>query len=277
MGVVAYDVREHERPPEVLIVIGIPTLGMVHIQLMYHCMALTHPVNAKVRYLSTVGTGTGHGRNEIVAHALRVGASHVFFVDDDTWPPAHALVRLLDDHRPIVSGLYFAKVSSPQPLVLHGAYTGTAKSWRPGELVECYAHGMGCTLIQIGVFRDLYERGFVETDPAMPCTFCGGVGCKGCVQTGHMVRWFYATRTSIVDAAGYQGHQHQTEDVYFLERAAKAGYQPTVDTGVFAWHYDHTDGKVYPLKQYQEWRTTGTITWETDEGPVVWSGMGPDA
>ena len=61
--------------------------------------------------------------------------------------------------------------------------------------------------------------------------------------------------------AGFDG-----KDVYFCERAALAGVQPCVDTGVFAFHYDsapqsETCGECYPLPQWREYRASGRIAW----------------
>jgi hypothetical protein len=273
-GIERIEMFQYERPPQRFIVIGTPSLGRIRMEWHYAMLALRTPLNTKVHHYSVGGRTVHDARNEIVARALALNASHVYFVDDDTAPPPDALMRLLARDRAIVSGLYYAKTSIPQPLVLHGRWAGTAKSWTPGEVVECYGHGMGCTLIRCEVFTDLATRGAVE-GTGQPCPACGGKGCAGCLSTGTGLKWFYTTDETVVGPDQMPLRVYQTEDTYFLERAAEAGYQPSVDTGVFCWHFDLDTGKAYPVKQYEEYRSRGTVTWDTEAGPVTWNGVQP--
>ena len=273
-GADQYTAESFPRPTPRLIVLGVPTLGLVHMRWRYAMQMLKQPMNTRVHEYSVWGLSTADARNVIVARALKLEASHVFFVDDDTLIPPDALIDLLARDRPIVSGLYYAKTAAPQPLVLHGRFEGTAKGWQPGDLVECYGHGMGCTLIRTEVFADLAARGAIEQTTA-PCSACNGEGCAGCQQTGKALRWFYTTDSVVTGPDGHPVRTHQTEDVYFLERAKTAGYQPAVDTGIFCWHHDTQTDKVYPLKQWEEFSRAGTVTWETATGPVTWKGVSP--
>lgn len=246
------------------IVVGVPTFGMVSIQWHVGMLGLRSPMNRMLHWYHVVGREVGDARNEIVQHALAhhgaagEPASHVFFVDDDTLPPPDALVTLLGRRLPIVSGLYFAKTQFPQPLILADKFGGVVTDFEPGSLVKCYAHGMGCTLIEVKVFRDLYERGLVEALPKTDldhCRACGGTGkarkspadpCGGCFGTGQVIAWFKTTR-EFHDHEGVPLLHYETEDVHFLERATTAGYQPTVDTAVMAWHWHSGERRAYPL------------------------------
>jgi hypothetical protein len=268
-------VHQYENALPQAIVVGVPTFGMVSIQWHVSVFGMRAPMNRALAWYHVVGREVGDARNEIVQHALaHVGAggeraSHVFFIDDDTLPPPDALISLLGRKLPIVSALYFAKTAHPQPLMLAEKLGGVIDTWEPGSLVPCYAHGMGCTLIELRVFRDLYAQGRVETAPKSDlnhCNVCGGSGrakqspadaCGGCFGTGQLIAWFKTTR-EFRDQNGASVLHYETEDVHFLERAAAAGYQPTVDTAVLAWHWDAGLRKAYPLDGWADKMRTGT-------------------
>lgn len=261
-----HDLTVHPAKPREFIAIGIPSFGMVHLLFMTRVLNLRLPMNTIIRWVYVLGKEVGDARNEIVAKALAtetftdppMRCKAIFFIDDDVLVHPDILLKLLTHQRPIVSGLYYTKTSVPTPLALHDPGEGVARSWMPGELVEVAGHGMGCTLIDAEVFRRVRDERAVGLDAhGYPC-------------------WFKTTKDQVVDRAdGGQVVFNQTEDTHFLEHARTLGYRPAVDTSPqgFAWHLDTKKLVGYPLKQWQEWHTKGTITWETDGEPVVWSNV----
>lgn len=257
------EMRNYDAGPRPVIVFGVPTFGQVSIWWAARAFQnLRHPMNTIVRSVIVAGLEVGHARNELVARALDIErqdpalrCTHVFFLDDDVLVHPDAMLKLLADKRPIVSGLYYAKTSVPIPLVLHGEYAGTTRGWMPGDLVDCWGHGMGLTLVETEVFRRLRD----ETPL--------GVDDRG------YPAWFATTRdAALVTASGVPAVHNQTEDVAFLRKAAALGYQPCVDTSAaaFGFHWAQAEQRAYPLRQWTEYRDTGRITWDTDAGPVVW-------
>lgn len=263
-----FEMVELESGRREFIAIGVPTRpdALVHMGWAMRVFGfLRHPMNRDVRIYTVKSNDVALARNEIVWRALRVEeesttarCSHVFFIDDDVLVHPDVLLKLLADARPIVSGLYYAKTSVPQPLVLHGESDGVAQSWTPGDLVECWAHGMGLTLIQAEVFRRLRDETALGTD------------ADGRPQ------WFATTRDAVVlRSDGVPAMRNQTEDVHFLRRAAALGYVPTVDTSpqAFGFHWAQAEQRAYPLTQWFEYQQTGQITWpDTPAGPVTWAG-----
>lgn len=249
--------------PRDVIVIGIPSFGMVHLFFMARYYNMRMPMNTIQKHVYVVGKEVGEARNEIIAKALAlevadptIRCSKVFFMDDDVLVHPDVLLKLLSHDRPIVSGLYYTKTSVPTPLVLHGEFDGVAKSWMPGELVECYGHGMGIALIDADVFR----RMKAECD-------------LGVDQYGHPA-WFKTTKdASVTLPDGRRNISNQTEDMRFLTLAHSLGYTTAVDTSpqAFGWHLDTKQMRAYPEKQWTEFARTGLVTWETDNGPVVWA------
>lgn len=243
-----------------LIAWGVPTLGMVPARFMGAHYALAQPTNVGVVHVYCEGKEVGDARNEIVARSLSFDndareVTHVFFLDDDVLPHPEAFKKLYANGRDIVGGLYYLKLATPTPMVLHDETFGVAKSWRPGELVECAAHGMGLTLIRTEVFKRMRDELDLGTD------------AFGFPQ------WFKTLKDHmIVGADGRPAFINETEDAYFCKRARSLGYQPCVDTSAqaFGFHWAQKEQRAYPLKQWKEHIEKGTITWETDDGPVVW-------
>ena len=255
-------ISTYETGPRPVIVLGIPSFGMVHLFFAARVFNLRMPMHRIVRHVYVVGKEVGDARNEIVAKALAmeeddpsVRCSHVFFLDDDVLCHPDALLKLLAHRRPLISGLYYSKSSVPTPLVLHGDYGGTATSWTPGEVVECVGHGMGLTLIEAEVFRRLRDETDLGTD-----------------VHGYPA-WFATTRDEgLLTASGVPALFNQTEDMSFLSKARALGYQPAVDTSAqtFGWHLDTKTMTAYPAAQWHEFIKFGTVTWATNNGSVVW-------
>lgn len=200
------------------IVIGVPTLGMVSIYWHLQIGALFHqfkPMNRVLVPSVVKGHEVGEARNIIVERALKiteVNVTHVFFIDDDVLISPDALVALLNHGKPIVSGLYYAKNRHEQPLLFTEPHKGAYTDFTFGDVVDCYCHGMGCTLIAADVFRAI--------EPP----------------------WFQTTKGEI-DGEDFK---QETEDVYFCKKAIEAGFRPCVDTGITAIHYDATADVGYP-------------------------------
>jgi hypothetical protein len=206
-----------------VIVIGVPTAGLVSIQWHNAMMALQTPAGQTLRHVYAHShREIGDARNAIVAAALAEGATHILFIADDVLVPPTALAQLLAHKLPIVAGLYYAKTPHRQPMVIADVYAGRVADFTPGDLVPCAAHGMGCTLIA----RDVFE--------ALPSP------------------WFKTTMSQGMNQDGAPTVLHQTEDAYFLSAARALGFQPHVDTGVFCWHWSPVDQLAYPVDLWRE-------------------------
>jgi hypothetical protein len=237
-----------------VIYLGVPTFGMVSIRWHAHLMQLQNPMNRSVFHGYGLGFEVGQARNYLVDQALSWTnssghtVSHVFFVDDDVLVPPYALSVLLSRKRPIVSGLYYAKTDPPSPLLFHEASGGVAESIPRNTVVECYAHGMGCTLIDLFVFKDLLASGLVEYET---------------LSNGQKLPQFFKTTRdglSTDSATGAPVISNETEDVHFLKLARQLGYPAAVDTGVFCFHWDESRRMAWPRHLWDEFTRTGTVT-----------------
>lgn len=256
------DFASYDHQKRQVIVLGIPSLGLVSLRWVKSFYELRMPTNCGVVHLYREGKEVGDARNEIVACAFDWQARHpdtdvlgVFFIDDDVLPHPEALVKILSHQQPIMSGLYYMKYQVDTPLIILDEGQGAKRSWRPGEVVDCAIHGMGLTFVAMEVFRRLRD----ETDLGVD-----GFGFP---------LWFKTRKEErVVDAFGNASVYNETEDVYFLKRARALGYQPRVDTSAqaFAWHWHKKERRGYPLKLWTEYQTTRRMTWITDGEPIVW-------
>ena len=244
-----------------VIVLGVPTFGTVSYEWHSHMLQLQNPMNRSVFHSAAIGAEVGDARNILVQTALNFRhhngwtAHSLLFVDDDVLVPPNALMRLASLNLPIVSGLYFAKTDTPQPLILGGDQGGVITSWEKDSLVPCRVHGMGCTLIQIKVFTDLIEAGLAE---------------PGVYQGTPIHRFFSTTRDErLVDEDGTPTIFNETEDAYFLKRAAALGYQPTVDTSLKCWHWDSVKKEAFPKRQWHQHRSGQVVDWSEFELSAV--------
>jgi hypothetical protein len=234
-----------------VIYLGVPTFGMVSIHWHAHLMQLQSPLNRSVFHGYGMGFEVGQARNYLVEQALhwQNEAGHtvesVFFVDDDCLIPPYALTVLLARNLPIVSGLYYAKSPAPQPLVLMEPFGGTPTVVPKNQVIECYAHGMGCTLIKLNVFRELLDSGLVEYQM---------------IGQQNLPQFFRTTRDELQEGPNRAPTIfNQTEDVYFLNKAAQLGYKAHVDTSVFAFHFDSKARVAYPLETWNRFKQTGEL------------------
>jgi hypothetical protein len=182
-------------------------------------------------------------RNALAFVALRQGFSHLLFLDDDVLPPIDSLSRLHSHNRPLVSALVYARRAVSTPVAWPAKGAGVIQEWNPGDLINVLAHGMALTLIDTRLLEHMRVALQLPEKAGVP-------------------KWF------AYEAPGV----NWGEDAVFCERAVSLGYQPCVDTGVFAWH-EHEDGRrCYPLDLWEEWERTKVITWRnTPNGePVVW-------
>jgi hypothetical protein len=239
------------------ILIGIPTLGVVRIEFDIARRSLIVPINwsngemiAAHGPSSVVAEGytTPDAQNVIVMQCLENGFEWCLFYEDDTLPPADALIRL-DEHMaemkyPIVSGLYFSKSHPTWPLVFRGRGNGAFMNFTLGDQVMCDGVPTGFVLIH----RSILEW-FAKNSP------------KYQIPDGRTIsRIFEFPR-----AAWYDPEQDAyfstmgTSDLYFCDRIlkekvlsktgwghlAKEQYPFLCDTRIFCGHID-INGQRWP-------------------------------
>ena len=68
----------------------------------------------------------------------------------------------------VVAGIYCLKVEHPQPLVFKHGGKGVYWDWKVGEVFECSATGLGCSLIRVEALKDMKKPWFKTVDDLEP-------------------------------------------------------------------------------------------------------------
>jgi hypothetical protein len=168
----------------------------------------SYPVGTGLAYMNVVGTTIDAARNEMVKAARNAGLKYLWFLDDDTEPPVDAarkLMYLLDQEEAKASnvvaagGIYCVKQDPPCPLVFASPGAGPHWKWKVGDVFPVWGIGTGCLLIRVDVFDKIEEP------------------------------WFKTT-----SEPGFT----ETDDLYFCEKLAKAGYGVLGHGGVLCAHWE---------------------------------------
>ena len=142
-------------------------------------------------------------RNVLAAEALRRGAGHILYVDDDVVLPPDALVRLLARDVPVVSGVYYRRRPPFEPFA--GYFDADTFDLAPTSCVATVEPGLqrvgwvgaGCLLIRCDVLWQMHQHfgdcAWFLSSPAEDVFFCHRLAemgvpvyLDGDVQCGHV-------------------------------------------------------------------------------------------
>jgi GT2 family glycosyltransferase len=193
--------------------------------------SLIAPMNQKRAMLFTSGHEVGQGYNALIqmilGHPELSKWKYILTLEDDNIPPPDAHIRLLESIEwgkyDAVSALYFTKGESNMPMAYGDpaefARTG-ALDFKPRNVKDALAAGQilpvngiacGCALWRMDLFREIPAPWFVTVNDVVP---------------GKGVQCF-------------------TQDLYYCERAVRAGKRFAVDLRVKVGHLDVNTGVVY--------------------------------
>ena len=195
---------------------------------------MAYPMFGNPIHYSPDSLEVGEARNRIVEMAMRDGVEWIFFIDYDVAPPPNALIKLLSLKVPIAAGVYHLKQVPSYPLIQVEGWDYAFEDYDVGDLIKADGVGMGCTLIKTKVFEKI--------DPP----------------------WFKTV-------PGYSPNTHtvlpnMTEDIYFCQKARKAGYDIIVDTSVQCSHVDWRTGVQYHYVPDPNGGKRGTPGWSYRSG-----------
>jgi hypothetical protein len=163
-----------------------------------------------------IGMEVGQAYNNLIESILANPElstyKYIMTIEEDNMPPADGLLKLYEsiDKYDVVQGLYWTKGEGGQPMI-YGDPTVIPKNFIPqipklNEIQQANGLGMGFNLFKMEIFRD--------SDIPKP--------------------WF-KTVQEVIPGAGARAY---TQDLYFYENAAKAGYIFACDNRVKIGHYD---------------------------------------
>jgi hypothetical protein len=212
-------------------VVVIPTRGMISHRVVQAWQGMLSPMNQRKAVLFCTGDEVGHAYNRMIQNILDnpelATWKYVLTLEDDNLIPPDAHIRLLESIEAgpydAVSGIYFTKGDTNMPMAYGDPdefkRTGVLEL-KPRDIRQPLASGhvmpvngiaMGCALWRMDLFR------------TMPAP------------------WFVTCADVIPD----KGPQVYTQDLYFCERATRAGRRFAVDMRVRVGHLDINTGVVY--------------------------------
>lgn len=203
------------------VVVGIPSFGMVSTYFMQARGSQQFPLVSSAIDKIVLNRPIADARNEIVEFALQQNANYIYWLDDDVIAPPDAFLRMYNQHKDIINGVYWSKSNPPMPLLFRNHLEGPYWDWHVGDLIEIDAAGMGLTLVKTDVYRKMAKE--------LPGP------------------WYSVEYSSF---AGVKASPfNNTEDLYFYWKARKLGYQVWADTGVQGLHYDKNNNVFYSMPQ----------------------------
>lgn len=128
---------------------------------------LIYPANSNDTFL--YGMPFDHARSQACQRALETGHEYLFFLDDDVIPPPDAILRLMNQNKDIISGLYYRRQNPVYPVMMREV-AGQGATWitdaKMGDVIEADLIGSGCMLIKRKVLEIMQPPWFVwKCDP----------------------------------------------------------------------------------------------------------------
>jgi hypothetical protein len=201
-----------------------PTRGMIPARVVQSFMGMMRPMNQKViGPIFAVGMEVGAAYNSMIESILANPElsqyKYILTIEEDNMPPADGLLKLYEsmDKYDVVGGLYWTKGEGGMSMA-YGDPSVFPKNFIPqvpktGEVMPCNGLGQGFNLYKLDMFKD----------PDIPKP------------------WFKTVQEIIPG----QGARAYTQDLYFYENAAKAGYVFACDCRVLVGHLDSSTDIVW--------------------------------
>ncbi len=205
------------------ILIGVPQRKKHYKYSVPNLYGFANPQGIKVTIDTCYGLGYCESRNYFVEKALQKNTdyTHVFFIDDDILIPQNALSIMLNSCEPIVSANYMKRSElyesvctsiEPDEQLIFGHKEVKAKK-DDFSLVSVNAMGLGCTLIDLNVFKKLEPPYF---------------------------QFIYDNLEN-----NQKGNLILGEDTYFVHKSIANGFTPKVIVGLVPIHTNLKNGKMY--------------------------------
>lgn len=233
--------------------VGIPTTGLIRYEWAVGRYTATTPVcwsarETAVNISSPIGYHVDEARNIIVKNFIENNSEWLFFIDHDVILPTDIWIRLNEYIKkadtPVVCGLYYAKGSTPEPLIFRGVGNGPYYKWKRGDKVWVDGIPMGCTLIHHSLLKWCWDNAETYNLP-----------------DGQEVRRVFHTPRDVWQdpETGMYNVATGTEDLWWCDniikndvlkktgwgKLARKKYPFLLDTGIFCQHID-PDGVQYP-------------------------------
>lgn len=228
----------------------------LHPPMNHNCLYMTN----FDQYHIPVPGGVAELRNWYAEQAIANKCKYLFFLDEDVTAPPHALRQLIFqmEHHPeaaAIGGIVCHKSEPTAPMIFRGNGNGPYWDWKLGEFFEISGIGMGCTIVRVEAFEKIEKP------------------------------WFKTVDNMDAFWDGIPKAEVWTEDLYYCDKAIKAGYKIYADSIIMCQHWDMNTGKPtglapdsMPLRRALTKKKgqkkivdlgCGESRYETDEGDVL--------
>jgi hypothetical protein len=194
----------------------VPTRGLITARVVQNWMGILSPMNQKFTRIfverAEVGDAYNWAIDAILSNEELSKWKYVLTLEEDNLAPPDGLLKLIESigDYGAVGGLYWTKGEGGMPMCYGHPHETPIRLNpiipQPDSLTECNGLGMGFTLFKLDLFKDpKIEKPWFRTAQE----FIPGEGVK-CM----------------------------TQDLYFFEKAKKAGYRFACDSRVRVGHFD---------------------------------------
>lgn len=202
----------------------VPTRGVIPAKVVQNWLGFMTPMNQKFMRMFMIGLEVGEAYEQAITAILEnpdlKNWKYLLTVEEDNLLPPDGLLKLynaIDEGYDAVGGLYWTKGEAGQPMC-YGDPNVFPLNFipqipKPESITRCNGLGMGFTLFNMDIFRD-----------------------------GKIERPFFKT-LQVYDPA--TGGASYTQDLYFFEKASKAGYKFGCDSRVRVGHYDLAGDQIW--------------------------------
>lgn len=202
----------------------VPTRGLITAKVVQNWLGMMAPMNQKFMRVFMIGMEVGEAYEQaidmILKHDELKNWKYVLTVEEDNMIQPDGLLRLysaIDEGFDVVGGLYWTKGEGGQPMCYGNPnvfpLNFIPQIPEPDKVTRCNGLGMGFTLFKMSVFTE-----------------------------GKIERPFFKTLQKFDPGVGTAAY---TQDLYFFEKAAKAGYLIGCDSRVKIGHYDFNQDIVW--------------------------------
>lgn len=199
----------------------IPTRGVIPAKVCTALWNLQSPMNQPFFKFTVEGKEVGQAYNEavemILANEQLSKWKYLLTVEEDNLPPPDGLLRLVEnmDKFDAIGGLYWTKGCGGQPMI-YGDVKAMPKDFKPqppipDSIQPCNGLGMGFTLFRIAMFKKIEKPWFKTLQEYQPG----------------------------------QGAKLMTQDLFFFEKAGRAGFRFASDNRVKVGHLDVSTGEIW--------------------------------
>lgn len=200
-----------KKEPGDRMMIGVPCLDHIKTPTVTSLFAGTANLSMPAQLNIRSASLVHDARNKIVERAIEQGATHLMFVDSDIVFPDNGIQKLYEQDKDIIGGLYFRKIAPHYPTFsqLTGKTITFPTTFPKSKPFKVFGIGTGFLMIKVSVLKKI-------ADP-----------------------WFYF---------GEFHGQKMGEDIYFCNKARKAGFEAWCDPTI---PLQHVGEYGFDLKDYE--------------------------